>query len=45
MSEEDIKYRQGRSKKQVEGSYKCAAFSIASGIIIIVILIIINMFK
>lgn len=45
MSEEDIKYRQGRSKKQMEGNYKCAAISFCGVVIMIVGLIIIKMFK
>tara|TARA_B100000900_G_scaffold389141_1_gene381797 strand:+ start:551 stop:718 length:168 start_codon:yes stop_codon:yes gene_type:complete len=37
MTEEDMKYRQGRSRQNVEGSYKAAAFSIIGIIVMLII--------
>ena len=42
MTEEDMKYRQGRSRQSVEGSYKAAAFSIIGIIVILIIATIIS---
>jgi len=42
MTEEDMKYRQGRSRQSVEGSYKAAAFSIIGVIIMLIIATIIS---
>tara|TARA_R100000734_G_C3298653_1_gene89549 strand:+ start:895 stop:1086 length:192 start_codon:yes stop_codon:yes gene_type:complete len=42
MTEEDIKYRQGRSRKSVEASYKAAAIAIAGMIVTLVIAAIIS---
>ena len=37
MTEEDIKYRQGRSRKNVEASYKAAAIAIIGMIVTLVV--------
>lgn len=42
MKEEDMKYRQGRSRQSVEASYKGAAFSIIGIIVILIIAAIIS---
>ena len=42
MTEEDIKYRQGRSRKSVEASYKAAAIAIVGTIVTLVIAAIIS---
>ena len=42
MTEEDIKYRQGRSRKSVEASYKAAAIAIVGMIVTLVIAAIIS---
>ena len=41
MTEEDKKYRQGRSKRQVESTYKCIEF-IMGAVAIIVFFVLIN---
>ena len=42
MSEEDIRYRQGRSRKQVEGTYVSAYVSFLGGILMLIGMIIGN---
>ena len=41
MTEEDKKYRQGRSKHQVEATYKCIEFMLAV-VVIFVFFVLIN---
>lgn len=41
MTEDDKKYRQGRSKRQVEATYKCIEFMMAV-VVIFVFFVLIN---
>ena len=42
MTEEDIKFRQGRSKKQVESSYMGAFYSLVGMVLTIIVYLILK---